>query len=338
MAIHIRRREFIVTLVSTAAAWPLAARAQQLVIPVIGFLHIGKADAYTNNALAAFRRGLREIGYVEAQNVTIEYRFAENKADRLPELAADLVHRQVAVIVELSGGTPTALAAKAATSTIPIVIAFGGDPVTLGLAASLNHPGGNITGVTFFTTELVSKRLELLCEVLPQARTIAFLRTGPRLSSAVTEQLTGEALTTAHTLGRQLLILKADDSQEVDAVFRDLVNDHADALFIAPHPLFDTVEVNDLLAALTLRNAVPAIYQQRAFPAAGGLMSYGANQGEAFLQAGIYTGRILKGEKPRDLPFQQSTKVEFVINLKTANALGLTIPLPLLGRADEVIE
>jgi putative ABC transport system substrate-binding protein len=329
-----RRREFITLLGSGAVALPFAARAQQA-MPVIGFLHIGKADAHTNNALAIFRRGLRETGYVETQNVAIEYRFAENKADRLPELAADLVRRQVAVIVELGAGTPTALAAKAATSTIPIVIASGSDPVKLGLAASLNRPGGNITGITFFTTELVDKRLELLCEVLPQARTIAYLRTGPRLSSAVTEQVTAEALTTARALGRQLLILKADDSQEVDAAFQALV---ADGLVIHPHPLFETAEVNDQLAALTLRNAVPAIYDQRAFPAAGGLMSYGGNQDEAFLQAGMYAGRILKGEKPNDLPFQQSTKIEFVINLKTAKALGLTIPIPLLGRADEVIE
>jgi putative ABC transport system substrate-binding protein len=332
-----KRREFILAF-GGAAAWPLVPRAQQSAMPAIGFLHIGKADAYTNNALAAFRRGLHETGYVEAQNVTIEYHFAENNLDRLPELAADLVRRQVAVIVVLSGGGPTALAAKAATSTIPIVIAFGSDPVKLGLAASMNRPGGNITGVTFYTTELLSKRLELLCDVVPRAKTIAYLRTGPRLSSAATEEMTAEALTTVQALGRRLLILKADESQEVDAAFRAVANEHADALAIASHPFFDTVEVNDQLAALTLRNAIPAIYNSRGFTAAGGLMSYGANQGAAFLQAGIYTGRILKGEKPADLPFQQSTRVEFVINLKTANALGISIPPALLARADGLLE
>jgi putative tryptophan/tyrosine transport system substrate-binding protein len=333
-----RRREFILGALGGAATWPVVPRAQQSPMPVIGFLHIGKADAYTNNALAAFRRGLRETGYVEAQNVTIEYRFAENKVDRLAELAADLVRRQVAIIVVLSGGAATALAAKAATSTIPIVIAFGSDPVKLGLVASMNRPGGNITGATFFTTELVSKRLELLCEVVPRARTIAYLRTGPRLSRVTTEQMTAEALTTAHALGRQLLILKADDSQEVDVAFRALVNDHADALYVSAHPFFDTVEINDQLAALTLRNAIPAIYTSPGFTAAGGLMSYGANQGAAFLQAGIYTGRILKGAKPADLPFQESTSVELVINLKTAKAIGLIVPPSILARADELIE
>jgi len=317
---------------------PFAARAQQPAVPVIGFLHIGTADAYTNNALATFRRGLQEAGYLEGQNVIIEYRFAEDKGDRLPELAADLVRHQVAVIVELSAGAITALAAKAATSTIPIVLAFGSDPVKLGLAANLNHPGGNVTGVTFFTTELVGKRFELLCELVPQARLITYLRTGPLLSSVVTEQQTADALATARALGRQVMVLKIDKAEELDAAFSTLVNEHADALVIASAPFFDNVAINDKLAALTMRNTMPAIYQQRAFPAAGGLMSYGANYNDAFRQAGIYTGRILKGEKPADLPFQQSTKVELIINLKTAKALGLTIPLPILGRADEVIE
>ena len=275
---------------------------------------------------------------MEGQNVTIEYRFAENKSDRLPELAADLVHRQVALIVVLGGGALTALAAKAATSTIPIVLAFGSDPVKMGLAASLNRPGGNVTGATFFTTELISKRLALLCEVLPQARMIGYLRTGPQLSSTFTEQGEADALATARSLGRQLLIVKVDKAEEVSAAFSTLVAGHADALFIAPAPFFDIAEINDQLAALTLKNRLPAIYQYRAFTAAGGLMSYGANYGEAFQQAGIYAGRILKGEKPADLPFQQSTKVELTINLRTAKLLGLTIPLPLLGRADELIE
>ena len=332
-----RRREFIIFL-GGAAAWPLVARAQQPKMPVIGFLHIGTADAFTNNALATFRRGLQEAGYVEGQNVIIEYRFAENKGDRLPELAADLVRHQVAVIFELAGGAITALAAKAATSTIPIVLAFGSDPVKLGLAASLNRPGGNITGVTFFTTELVSKRFELLCELLPQAKLIAYLRTGPLLSTAVAEQMTGDALATARALGRQVLVLKVDKAQELDAAFSTLVNEHADALVIGSSPFFDITGINDQLAALSLRNAVPAIYQQRAFPAAGGLMSYGASFDEGFRQAGIYTGRILKGERPADLPFQQSTKVQLIINLKTAKALGITIPPTLLARSDELIE
>jgi putative tryptophan/tyrosine transport system substrate-binding protein len=331
-----KRRDFIALVSGAATGWPLAARAQPPVMPIIGFLHLG--TAYTNAALAAFRRGLQEMGYVEGQNVAIEYRFAENRGERLPALAANLVQRQVAVIVELSAGSITALALKAATSTIPIVIAFGSDPVKLGLAASLKRPGGNITGVTFYTTELVSKRLELLCELLPEARTIGYLGTGPQLSTTVLEQAEADALTTARALGRQLVIVKVDKAEELAAVFSSLVTEHADALLVGPGPFFDTVEINDQVGALTLKNRLPAIRQDRAFPTAGGLMSYGADQGEAFRQTGIYTGRILKGEKPADLPFPQSTKVQFVINLKTAKTLGLTIPLPLLGRADEVIE
>jgi putative ABC transport system substrate-binding protein len=334
-----RRRDFITAIVGTAAAaWPLVARAQQSAMPVIGFLHIGTADAFTNSALTAFRKGLQETGYVEGKNVTIEYRFAENKGDRLRSLADDLVNRQVNLIFELAGGTITALATKSATSTIPVVLAFGSNPVKLGLAESFNHPGGNVTGVTFFTTELVSKRVELLCELLPQAKKITYLRTGKKLSSVVTEEMEADALKTARDLGRQLLVSKVDSAQELNDAFAALINEHPDALLISSAPFFDVAEVIEQLAALTLRNAIPAIYQQRMFPAAGGLISYGANYGEAFRGAGVYAGRILKGEKPADLPFQQSTKVELVINLKTAKTLGLTIPLPLLGRADEVIE
>jgi putative ABC transport system substrate-binding protein len=334
-----RRRDFIKGIAGSAAtAWSLAVQAQQPIMPVIGFLHIGTADAYTSSALAAFRRGLQQTGYVEDQNVKIEYRFADNKGDRLSALAADLVNRRVDLIFELSGGAITALAAKAATSTIPIVLAFGSDPVKLGLAASLNRPGGNVTGVTFFTTELVGKRLELLCEVVPETRRIGYLRNGTQLSTAVTEQMEADALTTTRALGRQLVTVKVDKAEELGAAFSTLVAEHADALVVGSGPFFDNVQINDQVAALTLKNKLPAIYQYRAFAAAGGLMSYGANYGEAFQQAGIYAGRILKGEKPADLPFQQSTKVEFVINLKTAKALGLTIPYPLLGRADEVIE
>ena len=333
-----RRRDFIKGIVGSAATWPLAVSAQQPVIPVIGFLHLGTADAYSNNALAVFRRGLQETGFVEGQNVTIEYRYADNKYDRLPELAADLVRRRVAIIVEVSGGSATALAAKAATSTIPIVVAFGSDPVKLGLAASLNRPGGNVTGSTFFTTELVSKRLELLCELVPQARTIGYLRTGPQLSTVVHEQMEADALASARSLSRQLLIVKVDKAEELEGAFSTLTAEHADALLIASAPFFDIVEVTDQLAAMTLKNKLPAIYQYRAFAAAGGLMSFGADQREAFRQAGIYTGRILKGEKPADLPFQQSTKVELTINLKTARALGLSVPQSLRVAADEVIE
>ncbi len=260
-----RRREFILTLGGAAAAWPVRAHLQPSSKPVVGFVHIGTADAYTNNRLAAFRRGLQEAGFVEGQNITIEYRFAENKAERLADLVTDLVGRQVAVIFELGGGPITALAAKKATSTIPIVIAFGSDPVKLGLVESLNRPGANVTGVTFFTTELVSKRIGLLCEVLPQAKTIAYLRPGPQLSSIVTEQTTSEALTTAHGLGRDLLILRVDRPQDLDVAFSTLLKQHADALFIHPHPFFESIDVNGQLAALTLRNAVPAISQQRAF-------------------------------------------------------------------------
>jgi putative ABC transport system substrate-binding protein len=307
-------------------------------MPVIGFLHIGAADAYTNSALTAFRRGLQQTGFVEGENVKIEYRFADNKGERLASLATDLVNRQVNLIAELSGGAITALAAKAARSTIPIVLAFGSDPVKLGLATSLNRPGGNVTGVTFFTTELVAKRFGFLCEVVPAAQTIGYLRTGPQQSSPVTEQMEADALSTARALGRQLVIVKVDTAEEVNAAFSTLVAKHADALFVGSGPFFDNVRINDQVAALTLKNRLPAIYQYRAFAAAGGLMSYGADYGEAFELAGIYAGRILKGEKPAELPFQQSTKVEFVINLKTAKALGITIPYPLLGRADEVIE
>lgn len=333
-----RRREFIKVAVGSAVGWPLASRAQQSPVPVIGFLRIGSADDFTNSALSAFRSGLKEAGYVEGQNVRIEYRFAENKSDRLPELASDLVNRQVNLIFELMGGSVTALATKSATSTIPVVIAFGSDPVKLGLIASFNHPGGNVTGTTFFTTELVGKRLEILCELLPQARTIGYLRPGPQQSTPVTEQGVVDALATARALGRQLVIVKVDKAEELSAAFSRLVAEHAEALAIHAVPFFDVVEITDQLAALTLKNRLPAIYQNRAFPAAGGLMSYGANAGEAFHQAGLYAGRILKGEKPADLPFQQSTKVELVINLKTAKTFGLTIPISLLGRADEVIE
>src|SRR6516164_7983200 len=238
-----RRREFI-TALGVGATWPLVAGAQQTAIPAIGFLHIGVADALANSFLAAFRRGLKETGYAEGQNVTVEYRFAEFESDRLPTLAADLVHRNVALIFELGGGAIPALAAKAATSTIPIVLAFGSDPVKLGLAASLNRPGGNVTGVTFYTTELVSKRVELLCELLPQARRIAYLQPPPQLSTVVgTKQMEADALTTARSLGRQLLVSKVDSPQKLIDTFSAVINEHPDALLISSAPFFDTVEI-----------------------------------------------------------------------------------------------
>jgi putative tryptophan/tyrosine transport system substrate-binding protein len=330
-----RRRKFITLLGGTAAAWPLAVRAQQPAIPVIGFLHGGTPHGDAG-AVVGIREGLKEAAFIENDNVAIEYRWAENHYERLAALAADLVRRQVAVIV-VGGGSAAAQAAKAATSTVPIVLAFGSDPVELGLAASLSHPGGNVTGV-ILSGEFVGKRLELLCELVPQATTIAYLRTGPQRSNVVTEQMTTSAVATAHVMRRQLLVLKVDGSRDIDAAFATLINQQAGALAIAAHPFFDDDEINNQLATLTLRHAIPAIYQQRAFPAAGGLMSYGASYAEGFRQAGIYIGRILKGEKAADLPFEQSTKVELIINLKTAKTLGLAVPIPLLRRADEVIE
>jgi putative ABC transport system substrate-binding protein len=335
-----RRRDFVKVILGAGVAWPVAARAQQTAMPVIGFLHSGRADARTNGFLAVFRRGRQQAGYVEGQNVAIEYRFADFKFDRLPTLAADLVHRKVALIFELGGGAAAALAAKAATPTIPIVLAFGSDPVKLGLVGSLSRSGGNVTGVTFFTTELVSKRVELLCEVLPQARTISYLRTGTESipSRAVADQMEADARTAARALGRQIVMVTIDEVEELSTAFATLASERADALVIGASPFLDSEEVNDQLAALTLKHRLPTIGQYRAFPAAGGLMSYGANYGEASQQAGIYVGRILKGEKPADLPFQQSTRVELTINLRTAKLLGLAIPVSLLGRADEVIE
>jgi putative tryptophan/tyrosine transport system substrate-binding protein len=327
-----RRRDFV-KLLGSAPTWPLAARAQQPGIPVIGFLNGATPDAY-RRVVAAFHQGLQQSGYVEGQNVLIEFRWGNNQpAERLAELAADLVRRQVAVIAA-SGGTPTALAAKAATTTIPIVLAFGSDPVKLGLAVSLNKPGGNITGATFITTELVGKRLELLCELVPQAATVAYLRPGPRQSSVVTEEQANDFLAAAHRLRRQPLVLQVDSERDFESAFATLVDRGVGALVIAAHPLFD----NDKLAALALRHAVPAIYQRREFAEAGGLMSYGANWGDTFRLAGLYVGQILKGAKPADLPFQQTTKLELVINLKTAKALGLTVPMIMQMTADDVIE
>jgi putative ABC transport system substrate-binding protein len=281
----------------------------------------------------AFREGLSEIGYVEGRNVTIEYRWADGQNNRLPALAADLVRRQVSVIAA-PGSTPAALAAKAATATIPVVFQIGSDPVAAGLVASLARPGGNVTGVASMNTELEPKRLELLRELIPTAKIIALL-VNPT-SPFITENISKDLQAAAHTLGFQLHILNASSEYDFDTVFAALVQLRADALVIAPDAMF--INRREQLGALTLRNAVPAISQFREFAAAGGLMSYGGSFIEGARQVGVLTGRILKGEKPTDLPVQQSTKVELIINQKTAKALGIRVPQALISRADEVIE
>ena len=325
-----RRRQFIV-LICSAAVWPLAARAQQTAMPVIGFLGPGSAqsDAYR---VSAFRQGLSEAGFVEGQNLTIEFRWAEGRYDRLPALATDLVHRQVAVIVASS--TPAALAAMAATTTIPIVFELSGDPVKLGLVASLNRPGGNITGIVQLSQEVLPKRLELLHDLLPAAHVFALLvnPTDP----AVAEPQVRQAQSVANTLGLELHVLNASSEHDFDAVLAKLIELRAGGLVIGGDAFFSSY--SNQLAALAIQHAVPAVYQHRDFAAAGGLMSYGSSITDTHRLAAIYAGRILKGDKPADLPVQQSTKVELFLNLKTAKALGITVPLSLLGRADEVIE
>jgi putative ABC transport system substrate-binding protein len=327
-----RRREFIAFLGGAAVAWPRTIRAQQRAMPVIGFLGSASPDLYARG-LRAFRQGLGETGYVESRNGTIEYRWADGQNDRLPALAADLVRHQVSVIAALVG-TPAALAAKAATGTIPIVFQVGTDPVAAGLVASLARPGGNVTGVTNLNTELGPKRLELLRELIPTANTIALL-VNPT-SPFITENISREMQSAARTLGLQLHILNASTERDFDTVFATFLQLRADALVIAPDAMF--ISRSEQLGALTLRHAVPAITQFREFTVAGGLMSYGGSFTEAARQVGIYTGRILKGEKPADLPVQQITKVEMIINMKTAKALGLNVPNTLIGRADELIE
>jgi putative tryptophan/tyrosine transport system substrate-binding protein len=326
-----RRRDFITLIGSAAVAWPLATRAQQPTMPVIGFLGPGSAesDAYR---VTAFRQGLNASGYVEGQNLTIEYRWAEGHYDRLPALATDLVHRQVAMIAATS--TPAALAAKAASTTVPIVFEVASDPVKLGLVTSLNRPGGNVTGVTQMAEEVSPKRLELLHELLPTARVIAMLvnPTDPALA----EPQARSALTAAHALGLELHVLNASTEQDFHAVFSKLIELRAGGLVIGGDAFFTSHSKQ--LAALTIHHAVPAVYQWRDFAAAGGLISYGSNIIDTHRLAGALAGRILKGDKPADLPVQQATKFELFINLKTAKALGITFPLSLLGRADEVFE
>jgi len=325
----VRRREFITLLGGAAAAWPLAIRAQQTAIPVIGFLNGGSPDA---NRVAAFRRGLNETGYVEGHNVALEYRWAEGQYDRLPALARDLVRRQVSVIAATS--TPAAITARAATMTIPIVFTTSSDPVELGLVASLSRPSGNVTGATQLNIEVTPKRLEILHELLPTANVFALL-VNP--TNPYTEILSRNLQAAARSLGLQLHILQASTEHDFDAVFATLVKLRSDGLVIGGGEVFLDSR-HGQLAALALRHAVPTIYQGRDFALAGGLMSYGGSTMDSYRVAGAYAGRILKGEKPADLPVQQTTKVELIINLKTARALGLEIPPTVIARADEVIE
>ena len=326
-----RRREFIAFLGGAAASVPLAARAQQPTMPVVGYLSSTPPEAVQGN-VAAFHQGLSESGYFEHRNVAIEYRWVEDQHDRLPELAADLVRRRVAVMAA-TGALPVALAAKDATTTIPIVFAIGGDPVQLGFVANLSRPGGNLTGVTNLNTELLPKRLELLHEALPGTTAIAAL-INPTNPAA--ESQSRDLLAAARTLGRQLHIVHASAEGSFDAIFTSLAQGRAGGLVITGDGLF--VSRSAQLAGLALRHAVPAIFQFREFAAAGGLMSYGGNRTDQNRLVGVYAGRILKGEKPADLPVQRNTKVELIINLRTAKGLGLTVPLTLRGRADEVIE
>jgi putative ABC transport system substrate-binding protein len=327
-----RRRELILLLGGAAAAWPLAARAQQKATPVIGFLN-GTSPGPGAPRVAAFRQGLSETGYVEGQNLAIEFRWAEGHYDRLPALAADLAGRKVDLIATSGGDAVSALAAKNATSTIPIIFITADDPVAPGLVASLARPGGNVTGVTFIAIELMPKRFELLSELVPQAKVIALL-VNPNNTN--TERVMRDVLEAARVKGVQLPILKASTESEIDAAFATLVQLQAGALVVGNDPFFNSRR--NQLVALASRRAVPAIAAFREFAASGGLISYGPSIIDTYHQLGTYAGKILKGAKPADLPVEQPTRFELVINLKTAKALGLTVPQALLARADEVIE
>ena len=325
------RRRLFITLLTGAAAWPSAMRAQQTAMPVIGFLGGESPDLFAGR-LRAFRQGLDEAGFVEDRNVAIEYRWARGEYERLPVLAADLVRQSVTVMVATQ--TPTLLAAKAATTIIPIVFLTGSDPVEVGLVASLSRPGGNMTGVANLTVEIGAKQLEFLHELVPAATVIALLvnPTDP----IIVETLSKDLQTAARAIQRQMLVVSASTEREIDAVFTTLVQQKVGALVVGNDPFFNARP--DQLVALAAGHAVPAIYPYREFATAGGLMSYGSNFADTYRLVGVYTGQILKGEKPADLPVQQSTKVELILNLKTAKALGITFPISLLGRADEVIE
>jgi putative tryptophan/tyrosine transport system substrate-binding protein len=327
----VKRREFF-TLLGGAATWPLAAHAQQPTMPVIGFLGSESASLWANY-VRAFQQGLREVGYIEGRNVAIEYRWAEGQNERMPGLLGDLLRRPVSVIA-VPGSTPAALAAKAASTTVPIVFAIATDPVQIGLVASLNRPGGNLTGVVTLNVELAPKRLELLHELFPTATSFALLvnPTNPALAEPVSEHVQAAAL----TLGIKLHVLHASSEAELDAVLSTAARLRAAGLVVGPDPFFNSRI--EQLAALTIRHALPTVYQWREFVAAGGLSSYGSSVTDVYRQAGIYTGRILRGEKPADLPVEQTTKVELFINLKTARTLGITAPTSILVRADEVIE
>jgi len=328
---RLKRREFITLLGGAAGSWPLTVRAQQPAMPVIGFLNSAAPGPFAH-LVAAFHKGLKEVGYVEGQNVGIVYRYADGQYDRLPELAADLVRRQVAVIVA-GGGAVSARAARAATATIPIVFSMGDDPVKLGFINNLNLPGGNLTGVSLLTTGLEAKRLEVLHEAVPGASVIGLLVNST--FSDVETQLR-DLPAAARVLGLQTTVVKASSERDIDTAFATLVQQRVGALLVASSPFF--LGRREQLVALATRHAIPAIFEWPEFVALGGLMSYGTNLADGYRQVGIYAGKILKGAKPAELPVQQQTRVELVINMKTAKSLGLTFPITLLGRADEVIE
>jgi putative ABC transport system substrate-binding protein len=330
MASYLGRRKFLAMLGAAAAAWPLAARAQQAAMPVVGFLSSATPGAY-QPFVSAYHAGLKETGYVESHNVAIEYRWAQGEYARLPKLMDDLIRGRVSVIA--AAGTPAALAAKVATTSIPIAFVVVDDPARLGLVASLSRPGGNATGVNFFIAELGSKQLSLLHEVAPAAARVGLL-VNP--NSPPSERVARDVMAAAAAMDLHIEVVEASNSREIEAAFATLVRNRADALLVGPDALFLTRRLQ--IATLATRHAIPTLYNVREYAEAGGLMGYGTNQTEAYRQFGVYTGKILKGIKPADLPVVQSTKFELVINLSTARALGLEIPPTLLARADEVIE
>jgi putative tryptophan/tyrosine transport system substrate-binding protein len=327
-----KRRAFI-ALIGGAAAWPLAARAQQAALPVIGFVNSGSPETEPASRMAAFRQGLNESGYVEGQNITIEYRWAEGRYDRYSELVTDLIRRRVSVITT-GANTPGSLAAKAATSTIPIVFGVGQDPVKLGLVASLARPGGNATGVNFFIAELAAKRLALLREMVPGMARVAVLVNPANAANA--ESTVKDVQAAAPALGLQIQVFNAGTPREIDLALENVVREQIDALFVAPDPFFNSRRVH--LAVLAARLAIPTTFAGRDYAEAGGLMSYGSDLADTYRQIGAYVGRILKGAKPADLPVVQTSKLDLVINAQTARTLGLEVPATLIARADEVIE